>query len=159
MEAKAFEGRHCSQGSDIRSVRPCRTWRGAGGGGYCSARVLSARFDLPALCTDGPRSSDVRASIQFSNFERCRSRDELFPRTNSYCVWTIVLCFVFYLCVLVFFFGLFDDDCEAKEIMPKSLCDWTLVFICSWVVFFIFVSPFGFAADFFWCHKQREEQW
>lgn len=33
---------------------------GAGGGGrYCSARVLSTRFDLPALCIGAARSQDV----------------------------------------------------------------------------------------------------
>lgn len=32
---------------------------GAGGVGYCSARVLSARFDLPALCIESARPQDV----------------------------------------------------------------------------------------------------
>lgn len=43
--------------------------RGEGGGGYCSARVLSARFDLPALCVGGARSRDVHY-VPISNLER-----------------------------------------------------------------------------------------
>lgn len=90
--------------------------RGAGGG-YCSARVLSARFDLPALCIDGPRSADVRR-VPISIFERSRSR--AYEPVTADSVIELLFFICVFVCVCVFFL-----DGDHEEIMPKSLCDWT----------------------------------
>lgn len=110
---KRLEGQHCLQGSDISSVRPCRTWcvrgaGGAGGVGYCSARVLSARFDLPALCIESALSQDVRCVLASSTsaieFDLVTLNYTNFFR--QYLFRLLVLCWtLFYICVcLVFLF-------------------------------------------------------
>lgn len=160
---KLWKQRPSKDGIVRRAVTLGRCVLVARGAGRGAVVIVARAYCRPAsICQHCvPTARDRRTYARRSNFRISNAVDRA---TNSsrgriLIVFELLFCVLFFICVCWFFFGLFDDDCEAKEIMPKSLCDWTLVFICSWVVFFIFVSPFGFAADFFWCHKQREEQW